>query len=765
MRKHSDDQLEQLLSETGRLLENAPAVEEEFSLDDILAEFGQGGAKPAQSRPVDAPSKEEPQPPMAEQPAEETMEPPESQPVEEMTEPTEEHPAERRKELEQENEPEPAAAPATPEEETAPVGQIPEKVVPFPGVAWEEADMEPEPSEEEPAEEEPSPQQGTVSLEDIMNQTVSAVLDEDDALLEEGVPLKQRLQEGAAGIAAAAGQIWESWQRRKRPARPPKPKPPEEPEPDMEQAALEAKRRCAKLYGHLLWMFLPVLLLVAVTVADALAPLPAIWWDMSLLRCGVPGGLLLVTAGLAGDVWRDMALHLRQGRVTAGLGAAVLTLACLGDCIYGAAAGTELFPFAAMAALLLLSCQYGLLLESTAKREAFRLADLGGAPPFVVSVTAAGACKQQGSIRGFYRTSCQPDVAARWQTVLVPMLIAAASVLSGVVCLSTEDMGHFFWVWSALLSAGLPLSLPLSGSLPLSRMNRRLVKSGSAVAGYQGARSVSASRRMVLTDNDLFPPGTVSLNGMKIYGEEVGRVLSYAATVARAADSQLVPLLEQLLAAEGGCHLPIEEFQFYEEGGCGGTIRGETVMMGSAYFMKKQKVTLPRELKVKTGVFLAVDGQLIAIFAIQYHASRNVDWALRAIRRSRIQPVLAVRGSNITPGLLRHKFGRDAKPIYPDVSARLALSELTQETGKPNAVIYREGLMPFAETVIGSRRLLRAVGWATVLCYVGALMGLLLSYYLTGVGAFTALIPLRMMIFAGLWLVPTVLLSGMVRHY
>ncbi|MBE6939986.1 MAG: hypothetical protein E7457_04135 [Ruminococcaceae bacterium] len=736
MRNYSDDQLGQLLSETGRLLEGAPTVEETFSLDDILAEFGQGAAQPAQNRPATAVPAEEP-PAL---PEEKLAEPVAGTPVKEVLPEAEQNPAPEHRQ---------------------------EKVVAFPGVRREEPEPVQEPAPEEPESgdsEEDSPGQ-SMSLEEIMNQTVSSVLDEDDVLLDEEVPLKKRLQMGLSGGLDTLRQWADRLKQVKRPARPAKPKPPEEPEPDMEQAALESKRCCSKLHRHLLWLLIPVVLLVAVTVADALAPLPTIWWEMSLLRCGVPGGLLLIAALLALDVWREMALRMRRGQVTTGLGAGVLTLVCLGDCVYGAVNGTELFPFAALAGLLLLACQYGLLLENSAKREAFRLADLGGAPPFVVSVTAAGACKQQGKLEGFYRTACRQDPAGRWQTVLVPMLTATATVLAGVVCLSGGYEENLLWVWSAILSASLPLSLPLTGTLPLNRVSRRLAKSGSAVAGYQGARSVSASKRMVLTDNDLFPPGTVSLNGMKIYGEEIGRVLSYAATVARAADSQLVPLLEQLLTAEGGCHLPIQDFQFFEEGGCGGTIRGETVIMGSAYFMKKRKVALPRELKVKTGVFLAVDGQLIAIFAIQYHASRNVDWALRLLRRSRIQPVLAVRGSNITPGLLRQKFGRDIKPIYPDVSARLALSGLSREMGSPNAIIYREGLMPFAETVIGSRRLLRAVRWGTILCYVGALIGLLLTYYLTGVGAFDALSPLRMLVFAALWLLPTALLSGMVRHY
>lgn len=54
---------------------------------------------------------------------------------------------------------------------------------------------------------------------------------------------------------------------------------------------------------------------------------------------------------------------------------------------------------------------------------------------------------------------------------------------------------------------------------------------------------------MVVTDDDLFPPGTVSLNGLKLYGEEIGKVVSYAATAAQAAGSQLTPLFDQLLPA------------------------------------------------------------------------------------------------------------------------------------------------------------------------------------------------------------------------
>ena len=51
---------------------------------------------------------------------------------------------------------------------------------------------------------------------------------------------------------------------------------------------------------------------------------------------------------------------------------------------------------------------------------------------------------------------------------------------------------------------------------------------------------------MILTDTDLFPPGTIRLNGVKVYGEELGKVSAYAAAAARAAGCGLERVFEGL---------------------------------------------------------------------------------------------------------------------------------------------------------------------------------------------------------------------------
>lgn len=683
-----------------------PVPDDELSLDAILAEYGRGGRQPApaEGAPVPTPA---PEPAPSPEPA---------------------------SALKPEAEPEAIPAP-----EPVRVSDAPDRV----------------------------------SLRDVMSQTVDAVLaDEEDGVLDDPVPLGQRLAallhrftdrggDPSRGLSQETEQLFDE------PEAEPEPEEPEEPEPRMDDALREEKRRCNRLRRGLVLGAFPALLLVVAAILQELEVLPPAWLDAALLRCAVLGGGLLLTALLCLPVWQTAVRLLRDGRVGCELCAGVAVLADLLCCVCGAVTGSTLStPYAAAGALLILCCQLGLYLTAETRRAAFHLAELNGVPPYVVSVLPAGTCKQRGVLEGFYRMTMRPDPARQWQNYVLPLLLSTAVVLSGVVCFTARPMAEFPWVLAALTGAGVQLSLPLTGALPLYYLSRRLERSGAAAAGYAGARAVARSGRILLTDDDLFPAGTVTLNGYKVYGEERGRAVAYAASVAKAAGSSLAPLLDRQLTAEGGYPMRVDELHFCEEGGVEAALRGETVLLGSAYFMKKRHIALPRDLRLQTGLFLAVDGVLTAVFAVKYQPSRNAEWALRALRRSRITPVLAVRSSNVTPSLIKRKFGVDAKAVYPDVSTRLALAQLASQQGEaPNVIVCREGLLPLAESVVGSRRMVRAVRTATVLSYLGALCGVLLAYYLTSVGNFAVLTPLAMVIFLLLWLLPTLLIAGLVRHF
>ena len=607
------------------------------------------------------------------------------------------------------------------------------------------------------------------SLQEVLSRTVQEVLEEQkrEPVLEE-LPQRrglfsrrkkvetEELYESVEGPGHAPARKEQSDKRQASPM----PEEPVEPEPPIEEtvaayrdAMQNARRvtRYAAVITALMWI--PQAL-------EYFGVMPELYQTEPLLRV-LPFfiGLALICV-LGREVFLYAAEKLMTFKLTYELMTALLCLAALADTALVFvldSRGGDALPLHSVAALAMTCALHGRAMLFRALYDSFRVAAIGDAP-YMVTITAGGAAKRSGSVEGFSLTAEREDVSGRWQTIVLPVILAGAVVFSVLATLEVKSWALLCYHLSAVLAGADALAFPLVYSLPLRRLTKRFVKSGSALAGFAGADAIRRSNCLILTDTDLFPPGTVTLNGLKIFGEESGKVFSYAATMAHASETGLSRLFDNLNEQEGGRLETLSDLNFYEEGGVGGMIRGETVLFGTSSFCRKMGVTLPQGLKLKTGVFLAVDGALIAVFAVKYMPAENVDWALHALHRARITPVLAVRDGNITPALLKHKFGTDAHAVYPQLSTRLALSE--KDGSKPCALIYREGLMPYAELAVGAKRLCRAVRVGNVLSILASVAGTLVSFYLNFVGAYTLFTPLKLLAFLSLWTLAA-LIDGM----
>ena len=736
--------------------ESSPPEEEAFSLEEILAEYGGGPEPLAKAEEEAPPAPEEPEPPAE---AEE-----ETPPAPEEPEP----PAEAEEEAPPApEEPEPPAeaeeAPPVPEEPELPIeAELAPILEEMELLAREEAAAMP-PSDPIPPKEpipppppppgkpvgEPRPR--SISLEDVVGSTVDAVMEE----------AREPILPPRRGLFS-----------RKPPEETEKipPPPPPEPEPDPEPIGpeptlWEAAHDARQLYIRRKHTVLPPLV-------TALPPTLFLLLERYQIKVPYWSGnpefqcvFLLACLGLTALLCRHVFLKgfgmLRRRRCVAELLVSLSVLASGLDCalrLLGGGAG-EVMPYAPVSCLGLIFAQWGVRRESKGNYDMLRAAAVDDDPPYLVTNTPQGACKQRGSVPGFFTTAARSDAATLWQTALLPVFLVAAVAFALLGSVGQERGGDFLLNLSAILPAAATFSLPLCWALPWSKLSEHLQKTGCAVAGWSGAQKISAQRRMIVTDTDLFPPGTVQLNGRKLFAETQERAVSLAASMARAAGSGLERLFNSMVRSEGGRYEKVDDFSFYEEGGWSGVIKGESVLMGGAAFMRKMNVRLPADVNLKTGVFLAVDKELAAAFAVKYSPAENVDFALKMMQRSRIQPILASRDPNITPSLIKRKFSRGVHMEYPGLIERVALSEAEKDRDLPRALLFREGLLPYAETVAGSLRLCKAVRRAAAISLLGSWAGTLLTFYLTNLGAYELMNPLALEVFLLLWTLPVLLLS------
>ncbi len=694
---------------------NTPVPEDDYTLEEILAEYG-GSLEHQLLREAEAPRAPAPKPPAV--PAEPgPLEKPEAQS-------TSRPPAEA-------SPPEPPKTPDPLQEaEQAAAADVARLNIPHPR---------------------------PISLEDVVGSTVDAVMEE---AREPILPPKHGL------FSRKPLEDTESL--------PPPPEPEPEPDPEPigpEPTLWEAAHDARQLYIRrkhtvLLPLFtaLPPTLFLLLERYQVKVPY---WSGDREVQCAVLLACLVLTALLCRHVFLKGFGMLLRRRCVAELLVSISALVSGLDCatrLLGGQAG-ETMPYASVSCLGLVFAQWGVRRESKGNYDMLRAASLDEEPPYLVTNTLQGACKQRGAVPGFFTTAARSDAATLWQTALLPAFLAAVLVFAGLSSAGQERGGDFLLNLSAILPAAATFSLPLCWALPWSKLSEHLQKTGCAVAGWSGAQKISARRRMIVTDTDLFPPGTVQLNGRKLYGETQEQAVSLAASMARAAGSGLERLFNNLVRSEGGRYEKVDDFSFYEEGGWSGAVKGESVLMGGASFMRKMNVRLPADVNLRTGIFLAVDGELRAAFAVKYNPSENVDFALKLMQRSRIQPILASRDPNITPSLIKRKFSRGVHMEYPSLSERIAFSEAEKDRDFPRALLFREGLLPYAETVAGSLRLCKAVRRAAAISLLGSWAGTLLTFYLTSLGAYELLNPLALEVFLLLWTLPVLLMADWTGRY
>ena len=358
------------------------------------------------------------------------------------------------------------------------------------------------------------------------------------------------------------------------------------------------------------------------------------------------------------------------------------------------------------------------------------------------------------------------DLTARILRVYTPTAAVCGAALTLLIGFGLKQ--DLAWT-GALIFLG---SIPAAGLLAYPRLfllvSRRLAEADAALCGYHGAEVFGGDHSILIGDEDLFPAGSLTLNGFKIYNSNPDRIIAYAAAAARSSASALDPVFDDLLVTHNGRHYIAETFRFYDSGGIGASIGEDVVLMGSLDFMRRMGVHMDKGAKVKQAVYLSLNGELAAVFAIRYAPPENLRKGLASIAANRhFKGILVTRTFLGTPGFLKAKFGIPAGTfLYPSTAERIRLSEAElKRTGAQGAILAKDSFSGFAQAAAAGRMLRSTSLCAAVLTVLNGVSGLLLTGVLAAIPALEAATALNLLLYCVAWLAPTLLLTVWGRHF
>ncbi|MGI5971970.1 MAG: hypothetical protein ACOX7P_09680 [Oscillospiraceae bacterium] len=354
----------------------------------------------------------------------------------------------------------------------------------------------------------------------------------------------------------------------------------------------------------------------------------------------------------------------------------------------------------------------------------------------------------------------QPDRTERLMKYVVYFSVAATLILAFTVVAAGVGGATFIHIWSGLLAVSSPFAYAVAFVSPLRRLSKRIARAGAAIAGGEGARRIARSRYILLTDRDIFPDGSVTLNGLKIYGNfDIRRIVGYTNAILSSVESCWARPFAVLSREQLCPSHHVTDLKTYK-GGISAYIGGDHILCGDGEFMLRNRIRLPDSIKYENKLFTAVNSEIAGAFALTYAAAVPVSTSLDSLISSGYVLAFVSPVFSFTNKLLVSVFGlRESGFLIPSPEEAEELMK-TDISGYAWAITNREGIMPFEEAALGSKRLVRAARINMLFAALGALLGLAIMSFLMFIGEFTAASACNASLFMLCWLVPVLFFSG-----
>ena len=231
----------------------------------------------------------------------------------------------------------------------------------------------------------------------------------------------------------------------------------------------------------------------------------------------------------------------------------------------------------------------------------------------------------------------------------VACILLAAAVLSCVAfLLFGGGINCAVAAAAAVLCMGAPLSSVLVPGLAALRLQRAAAAVGAVVPGWAAIE---------LDADDLFTADSVTLEDIRIFkGGRIDRAILYAASVLNESCDTLRGLFRQIIEDRTDILFPVKDLEQHTGLGFSAWCDNNRILIGTRRYMEQEGVTLPEQdyedSHSKNGelqiLYLAVSGNLHAMFVLRYVGGRNVARSLASLQKENIRLLVTSKDPSLT---------------------------------------------------------------------------------------------------------------------
>lgn len=376
-----------------------------------------------------------------------------------------------------------------------------------------------------------------------------------------------------------------------------------------------------------------------------------------------------------------------------------------------------------------------------------------------------GLLRCDGDVDDFMNTygkEAAPEKILGWYCLGAFGVAAVVAVIIGLT--GGADQG--VQIFAVGLLAAMPATMFITLTRAARQLERKLHKLGVVLCGWKGVKGLAKKSYFPLTYKDIFPEGTVKLNGVKFYGDvPPAKVVGYATAVARREDGSLASVFAELKSGYYVENYSVDSYKTYA-GGIGGGVDGAVVLVGTLPMLKAMNVDVPEDVKVPGGVGVAVDGKFSCLLAVNYERVHSVTHGLRVLCGcAGLTPVLISDDLMLSGSFMQKKFRINPKKFHrPTEEERQRLRQIkSDENDEVMALCVRPSLTAYGYAITGAHALYHAVLLGLGVHILGGALGLGAVAVLAFLGQTSLLSPMNILLYQAIWLIPGLLLTEWTR--
>ena len=357
----------------------------------------------------------------------------------------------------------------------------------------------------------------------------------------------------------------------------------------------------------------------------------------------------------------------------------------------------------------------------------------------------------------------------------VSYILLGVALLSGVLfLLAGAGWNKAAAAMAAVLCMGAPLSSTLIAGVASLRLQRAAAAVGAVIPGWQAIEQLGGIDTLQIDADDLFTADSAQLEDIRIFkGGRIDRAILYAASVLNESHGTLKGLFRQIVEERTDILFPVKDLEQHHGLGFSAWCDNNRILMGTRRYLEQEGVPLPDEeyemQHSKNGelqiLYLAVSGNLHAMFVLKYVGGRNVARSLAVLQKENIRLLVTCQDPSLTAHHITEAYRLPEGMITVlDQEQCNAIKAAPEDPEDTCCMIHLKAFASLTGGLQAADQAQNAESSATTVQMVSVLFSIIIAALLTSAGSIWELSVATVLMYQAAWSALSIAVCALKQH-